>query len=233
MKDREKSIIAIIPARGGSKGILRKNLRELCGKPLIVHTIEGAVATPSITRVIVSTDDEEIGTISARTGAEVIWRPKEISGDLASSESALLHVLDYLRNNESYEPDLVVFLQCTSPLALPKDIDGTVHALIKENADSALSVTPFHYFLWRRDEFGNATGINHDKEFRPLRQEREPQFLETGAVYVMRTQGFREAKHRFFGRTAMYVMPWERCLEIDDPIDIRIAEILLGERVQS
>ena len=128
------------------------------------------------------------------------------------------------------ETELVVFLQCTAPLTLPEDIDGTIQALLDENADSALAVTSFHYFLWNQDESGNAVGINHNKRFRPLRQDCERQFLETGAVYVMRTQGFKETKHRFFGKTAIYVMPPERCLEIDEPVDLHIAEILMQEQ---
>jgi len=223
-------VLAIIPARGGSKGIPRKNLQLLAGKPLIAHSIEPAQQAQSVNRVVVSTDDPEIAAVSKQYGAEVIQRPAEISGDAASSESALLHALEYLQRTEEYEPDLLVFLQCTSPLTLPEDIDGTVHALLDENADSALAVTPFYYFLWRRDENGDAVGINHNKRIRPLRQQREPQFLETGAVYVMRTQGFKAARHRFFGKTAMYVMPPERCLEIDDPVDLRIAEVLMRER---
>jgi len=115
---------------------------------------------------------------------------------------------------------------------LPEDIDGTVQALLDENADSVLAVTPFHYFLWRWGEKGEIVDINHNKDVRLLRQEREPQFLETGAVYVMRTQGFKEAKHRFLGKTAMYVIPPERCLEIDEPIDFRIAEVLMREQMQ-
>ncbi|MGA9347281.1 MAG: acylneuraminate cytidylyltransferase [Anaerolineae bacterium] len=225
-------MLAIIPARGGSKGIPRKNVRLLAGKPLIAHTIDHARQARNVERVVVSTDDIEIATTSERYGAEVIWRPAEISGATASSELALLHALEYLQQTEGYEPDLVVFLQCTSPLTLPEDIDGTVQALLDEKADSALAVTPFHYFLWRWDEHGDAVGINHDKRVRPLRQQREPQLLETGAVYVMRTGGFRKAKHRFFGKTAMYVMPPERCLEIDEPIDFMIAETLLQHRQQ-
>ena len=224
--------LAAIPARGGSKGIPRKNILPLAGKPLIAHTIEQAHRAANVTRVAVSTDDPEIAAVSGRYGAEVIRRPAEISGDGASSESALLHALDHLREAEQYEPDIVVFLQCTSPLTLAEDIDGTVGALLGRNADSALAVTPFHYFLWRENEDGNAHGINHHKSVRPLRQEREPQFLETGAIYVMRTAAFREARHRFFGRTAMYVMPPERCLEIDEPVDLRIAELLMRERRQ-
>jgi N-acylneuraminate cytidylyltransferase len=221
--------VAIIPARGGSKGIPRKNLRFLAGKPLIAHTIEQALQARLVDRVLISTDDDEIAVVSEQYGAEVIWRPTDISGDAASSELALLHAIDYLRETEGYRPALVVFLQCTAPLTIPEDIDGTVRTLVEENADSALAVTPFHFFLWRRDKSGDAVGINHDKRLRPLRQEREPQFLETGAVYVMRTQGFKRAKHRFFGKTAMYVMPPERCLEVDEPVDFRIAEALMRE----
>jgi len=226
------SIVAIIPARGGSKGIPRKNVKLLCGKPLIGWTIEAALAARYVDRVVVSTDDPEIASVSSRFGAEVIMRPPELSGPWASSESALLHVLQTLQETENYQPTEVVFLQCTSPLTLPEDIDGTIRALFDENADSALAVTPFHYFLWRRDKTGDAVGINHDKQSRPMRQEREPQFLETGAVYVMRTEGFKKAKHRFFGKTVLYVMPPERCLEIDDPWDLRIAEVLMRERQQ-
>ncbi len=226
------SAVALIPARGGSKGIPRKNVRLLAGKPLLAHTIESARHAYSVRRVIVSTDDTEIAAVSEQYGAEVVWRPTELSGDAASSETALLHVLEYLQQTEGDLPDLVVFLQCTSPLTLPEDIDGTIQALLDENADSALATTPFHYFLWQRSEEGEAVGINHEKRGRLLRQQREPQFLETGAVYVMRTLGFLQAKHRFFGKTAMYVMPQERCLEIDEPVDLQIAETLMQKRAQ-
>lgn len=222
--------LAIIPARGSSKGIPRKNVRPLAGKPLIVHTLEQARASRSISRVVVSTDDAEIAAVARQYHADVVWRPAEISGDNASSELALLHTLDALRRDEGYEPDLLVFLQCTSPLTLAEDIDGTVQALLEARADTALAVTPFHYFLWCTDPQSDAIGINHDKQVRLLRQQREPQYRETGAVYVMRVEGFRQAQHRFFGRTAMYVTPPERCLEIDDPVDFQVAEVLLRER---
>lgn len=219
--------IAIIPARGGSKGIPRKNLQPLAGKPLVAHTIEQARAAHTIDRVLVSTDDAEIGAVAQHDGAEVIWRPAAISGDTASSEAALLHALDALQQSEGAAPELVVFLQCTSPLTQAADIDGAVHALLAEEADTALAVTPFHYFLWQQDEQGNAVGVNHEKAVRLLRQQRALQYRETGAVYVMRTAGFRQAKHRFFGKTALYIMPAERCLEIDEPFDLQVAEWLL------
>ncbi len=223
-------VLAVIPARGGSKGIPGKNVKIVAGKPLIAHTIQNAKKSKIIDRIIVSTDDKEIGDVAEQYGARVVWRPSEISGDSAASELALLHVLDFLEESEQYVPDILVFLQCTSPLTSAEDIDGTIEELLSRNADSALAVIPFHYFLWGYDELGNAVGINHEKETRLMRQQREPQLRETGGVYVMRTQGFRVAKHRFFGRTALHVTAPEHCLEIDEPDDITIAEMLLCEQ---
>ena len=225
--------LAIIPARGGSKGIPRKNVRPVGGLPLVGWTIEAARASGRVNRVVVSTDDPEIAEVSQRHGAEVVWRPSAISGDLASSEAALRHVLDHLRDTEGYVPELVVFLQCTSPLTAPEDIDGTIEALEREGADTALAAVPFHYFLWRRgDDDGDAVGINHDKAVRLLRQQREPEHLETGAVYVMKTAGFLDAGHRFFGKTALFEMPSERRWEVDDPVDLDVAEVLLRRRAR-
>jgi N-acylneuraminate cytidylyltransferase len=223
--------LAIIPARGGSKGIPRKNVRLLAGTPLIAYTIQQALRSRFVNRLVVSTDDAEIAAVAQQYGAEVVWRPAEISGDTASSESALLHVLETLQAQEGYQPDILVFLQCTSPLTLAEDIDGTVQALLDQDADSALAVIPFHYFLWRQTG-EDAIGINHDKSVRPLRQQREPQYLETGAVYVMRAAGFLQKQHRFFGKTAMYVMPAERRLEIDDPVDFEVAVVLMHAQEQ-
>lgn len=219
--------LAVIPARGGSKGIPKKNIRLLAGKPMIAWTIEAALQSKRVDRVVVSTDDEVIASTARRFGAEVVMRPAELAGDTASSESALLHVLETLRSAESYEPDVLIFLQCTSPLTAPGDIDGTVESLLNGPADTALAVTPFHYFLWRGTDAGRAEGINHDKRKRPMRQEREPQYLETGAVYAMRVPGFLTAKHRFFGTTSMYVMPPERCQEVDEPSDLAVTELRL------
>ncbi|MCU0723789.1 MAG: acylneuraminate cytidylyltransferase family protein, partial [Planctomycetes bacterium] len=113
--------LAIIPARGGSKGIPRKNLRPLGGKPLVVHSVDQALVCPRVGRVVVSTDDAEIAEVSRRAGAEVVERPAAISGDTASSESALLHVLDARKARGEEDPSLVVFLQATSPLRRPHD----------------------------------------------------------------------------------------------------------------
>lgn len=144
-------VLAIIPARGGSKGIPGKNLRPVGGRPLVEHVIKAAREARRVGRVVVSTDAPDIGAVAMAAGAEVVWRPADISGDLASSEAALLHVLDTLRETESFVPDVVVFLQCTSPLTQPEDIDATIEAMEREAADCALTVAPFHHFLWRTD----------------------------------------------------------------------------------
>lgn len=230
LDETDLECLAIIPARGGSKGIPRKNIHPLGGKPLIAYSIEQVRRARLVSRVVVSTDDTDIAAVSEEYGAEVVWRPAEISSDSASSESALLHTLKYLQDDEGYIPEILAFIQCTSPLTLAEDIDGTIQTLLDEGADSALAVTPFHYFLWKKQVSGDAIGINHDKQVRLLRQEREPQFLETGAVYSMRVSGFIQAQHRFFGKTALYIMPPERHLEIDEPVDFRIAAALLLEQ---
>ncbi|MET0247497.1 MAG: acylneuraminate cytidylyltransferase [Sphingomonas sp.] len=219
-----EQVLAIIPARGGSKGIPRKNVLPLAGKPLIAHTIAAARSARSVTRVVVSTDDPEIAEVSARYGAEVIWRPAELATDLAKSEDAMLHVIDTLQEREAYAPDVTVLLQCTSPLTSAEDIDGTILKLVQSGADSAFAATIFHYFLWQEDADGAAVAINHDSSVRLMRQERHPEYVETGAVYAMRTEGFRASRHRFFGRTILYETPVERRLEIDDPADFRLAE---------
>jgi len=223
-------IVAIIPARGNSKGILRKNLQFVNGKPLVAHSIESALSANLINRVVVSTDDPEIKSVSLQYGADVVVRPDEISGDKASSESAILHTLKELEQKENYKPEICVFLQCTSPLTIPMDIDNCIRLLMDQNADTALAVTDFHYFIWMYDEKGAAVGINHEKSIRKMRQERKHQFLETGAIYVMRTKGFKVHQHRFFGRTVMHSVPVERCFEIDEPIDLKIAEFLMRGR---
>lgn len=225
-------ILAIIPARGGSKGIPQKNIKYVAGKPLIAWNILAAKQSKYITRILVSTDDAAIAAVSREYGADVLWRPVEISGDTATSESALLHAVQTLKDNEGYEPELMVFLQCTSPLTATEDIDTCIEKLIDNNADSATTVSDFHYFLWKMTSDGTGDGINHDKRFRPRRQDREQQFIETGAVYVMRTRGFLENKHRFFGKIVLSEMPAERVHEIDEPVDLLVAEVRLRQLIK-
>lgn len=222
--------LAVIPARGGSKGIPGKNLRPVAGAPLVAHAIRAARGAKRVTRVVVSTDDSAIAAAARAEGAEVVRRPAAISGDTASSESALLHALEHLAAREGYRPDLLVFLQCTSPLTLPEDVDAAVAALRRQRADSAFTASPFHGFVWRTVPDGGAVGVNHDKTNRPRRQDREPEYLENGAVYVMKTGPFLAVQHRFFGKTVIVPMPPERALDIDEPADLARADEILRAR---
>jgi YrbI family 3-deoxy-D-manno-octulosonate 8-phosphate phosphatase len=216
---------AIIPARGGSKGIPRKNLQTVAGSPLIVRTVRAALGASSIDRVYVTTDDDEIAEVARAAGAEIVLRPTDLAGDTASSESALLHALTAIAELGVGEPDAVVMLQCTSPFTTPADIDGTTSLLGPDAADSAFTAAATHSFLWRRDARG-AQAVNHDAAMRPRRQDREQEFVETGAVYAMATPGFLERGHRFFGRTDLFEVPTERALEIDTPADLALANAI-------
>jgi N-acylneuraminate cytidylyltransferase len=218
-----KLAIAIIPARGGSKGIPNKNLQTVGGVTLLARTISACLQSASITTVYVSTDSEEIAAVASSCGAQVVRRPASLSGDNASSESALLHALDEIEKQTSL-PQNVLFAQCTSPFISHEDIDGVVGLLQKY--DSALTVTHNHAFIWRRDSSGNAIGINHDSAIRLPRQQLEPEYKETGAVYGMNIEQFRKSGHRFFGRIGMYEVPAERSMEIDEPEDLRLANVL-------
>lgn len=221
---RRVGSIAVIPARGGSKGLPGKNVRLLCGKPMITWTIEAARQASAIDQVFVSTDDDEIENISRRFGAEVVRRPKELSGDRASSESALLHTLDTL----GIRHGTLAFLQCTSPLTLPDDIDGTMGLLME--ADCAFTGTRWFGFVWKKSD-GGMEPVGHSKSHRPRRQDLPDYFLEVGAVYAMHVEGFLRARSRFFGRTAVYEIPPDRCVEVDDLDDFARAETLMRRRL--
>jgi N-acylneuraminate cytidylyltransferase len=217
------SAIAIIPARGGSKGIPNKNLQTVGGVTLLARTISACLKSDSISTVYVSTDSDDIAAAALNNGAQVIRRPADISGDTASSESALLHALNEIEKTSSL-PNNVLFAQCTSPFISHTDIDGILE-LLKEH-DSALTVTHNHAFIWRRDNAGNAIGINHDSAIRLPRQQLDPEFKETGALYAMNIDQFRKSGHRFFGRIGMYEVPADRSMEIDEPEDLRLANTL-------
>jgi N-acylneuraminate cytidylyltransferase len=217
------SAIAIIPARGGSKGIPNKNLQTVGGITLLARTVSACLKSDSITAVYVSTDSDEIAAVALKSGAQVIRRPADISGDTASSESALLHALNEIEKTSSL-PSNVLFAQCTSPFISHTDIDGILGLL--NDHDSALTVTHNHAFIWRRDNSGNAIGINHDSAIRLPRQQLDPEFKETGALYAMNIDQFRKSGHRFFGRIGMYEVPVDRSMEIDDPEDLRLANTL-------
>lgn len=221
--------VAVIPARGGSKGVPRKNVRPLGGAPLVARTIAAARAARLVDAVYVSTDDPEIAAVARAAGAEVVDRPREISGDQASSESALLHALDMIEA-EGDPVDTLVFLQCTSPFTTPQEIDACVAAIGRDGAVCAFSASANHGFLWSVGPDGFAAGVNHDHtKPRKRRQDLAPQYLETGAIYAMNAVAFRAAGVRFCGPAA--IVPVETApVEIDDEKDFALAEAILASR---
>ena len=224
-----KKTLAIIPARGESQGVPRKNIRLLAGKPLIAHTIEHALRSQSINRTIVSTEDAEIARIAQDYGAEVVLRPAEFSTDTASSESALIHVLDHLGRKEGYEPDYVVFMQCTSPIREPQDIDRAMDLILKEGADSLFSATPWHGFLWRENH-GLCESLNYDYSRRPRRQELVPQYRESGSIFIMKPWVLRKLDNRLGGKIVMYRMGFWSAFEIDSLEDFGLCELILSRK---
>ncbi len=221
------NIVAIIPARGGSKSIPKKNIKLLNGKPLLVYSIEAAIGTPSINRVIVSTDDSEISSLALKHGAEVVLRPIQLSGDEASSESALLHTLDYLREGEGYEPDLVVFLQATSPIREDDDIQLAIDAIIEANADSLFSACRVEGFVWRQFS-EQIVPINYDPIARPRRQDLKESVLEeNGSIYIFKPHILRKYNSRLGGKISIYPMSPLSSFQIDLPEDLATMEKLI------
>lgn len=216
------SIIAIIPARGGSKGIPKKNTIDFYGQPLISRSIQQAKAAQHIKEVYVSTDDKEIAEVSENYGAKIIWRPAELATDTSSSEDALLHAVDQIEKQGGI--DLVVFLQATSPLRDPEDIDGAIDKLITEGADSLFSAALLDDFcLWEfKDD--KLRGLTFDPHNRGRRQDRKPLFLENGSIYVFRPEILRSYNNRLGGKIAIYEMPFWKSYEIDTVDQIEVCE---------
>ncbi|GAA2046144.1 N-acylneuraminate cytidylyltransferase [Agromyces tropicus] len=219
---------AIIPARGGSQGLPGKNVARVGGVPLVARAVHAALAAERIGRVVVTTDDEEIAEVARGAGAELVERPADLAGATASSESALLHALDVLGARD--RAPVTVFIQATSPFIDPADLDAAVHRVETGERDVVFAATPTHGFLWREradDADGaSAIGVNHDPGDRPRRQDRQPEFLETGAFYVLRTDGFLRARHRFFGRVGIQRVHPDTAVEIDDAADLARARAL-------
>ena len=213
--------LALIPARGGSKGIPGKNLQEVEGVSLVGRSVQAALASTRVSRVVVSTDDDAIAAAARSHGAEVVRRPEHLSGDTASSESALLHALEQLSMDGPLPPQLV-FLQCTSPFTSGEQIDQVLAALDAPAVNSSFAVAAWHGFLWR----GDGRGINHDPLLpRQRRQDLEPAYLETGAIYAMDMAAFQDSGSRF-------CPPWQPVVlehpgpEIDTPSDLALCRAL-------
>lgn len=227
------SVVAIIPARGGSVGVPMKNLRRIGGIPLIARAVRACRAARHIDDVFVSTDDAAIAAAAGLAGAEIIQRPAELAGNEASSESALLHGLDDIADR-GIDAAVLVFVQCTSPFIRAEDLDRAVTMIDNDEADSVFAGIETYEFLWRDASTevppggGPMVGQNHDASVRPRRQDRRPDYRETGAFYVMRTEGFRRARHRFFGRTRVLPVSELASLEIDTAEELAVADAFAG-----
>lgn len=232
-------VLAIIPARGGSKGILRKNLRELLGKPLLQYPIDTARQSRFVDRIVVSTDDPEIGALAERLGVEVVWRPAELSTDTALVIDAIRYTLAYLKER-GYEPAVVTLLEATSPIRRVSDLDRSIEVVLNGQADSTATfceteVSPGR--IWRIDE---AAGIVEPllpgaQPFRP-RQQQPTGYQLNGQIYAFTPQilaAHPDAISIFLGRVYPVVTPRAMAIDIDEEFDLLIAEQVLRRYTQT
>jgi CMP-N-acetylneuraminic acid synthetase len=227
--------LGLIPARGGSKGVPRKNVRELGGKPLVAWTIESAKACLGVDRVVVSTDDEQIGDICRESGADVPFlRPADLARDDTPDRPVYDHAVEWLAEHAGYRPDAVVWLRPTAPLRKPQDIDASLGVLVETGCDSVRSVCPVeHHPYWMRT-------LEGDRLTPLLPQAGEDAFYQrqllpnvyrlNGAVDVVRCSSVAQTTGLFGGDVRGYVMPLERSVDIDSETDFTLAELLLDRR---
>lgn len=232
------SLTAFIFARGGSKGLPRKNVRPLAGKPLIAWAIEQALAVERIGRVIVSTDSDEIAAVADAYGAEVpFMRPSELSGDRAPEMLAWRHALDFLQKVEGAMPDPFISVPATSPLRIPQDIDACIDEYNQKGSDVVLTVTPARRSPWFnmvvRDGDGRCSLVNDDGDGRRVirRQDAPEVFDITTVAYVARAAYVFDHDNLFSGKLSATVVPVERATDIDTLLDFEIADFLMRKRL--
>jgi len=216
------STLAVIPARGGSKGVKRKNIRDLDGRPLIAFTIDAARMSSAVDRVVVSTDDQEIADIAAATGAEVPFiRPAELARDDTPTEPVLTHALNELDE----EFDQFVLLQPTSPLRTANHVTEAVEKYTSSEATSLLSVHQSKNYRWQYTAEG-AEQINFGGD-RSRRQDKQPEFAENGAIYITDVEAYLQTENLMYGQTELYKISERSAVDIDTPFDLWLAEQIL------
>jgi CMP-N,N'-diacetyllegionaminic acid synthase len=221
---------AIIPARGGSKGLEKKNIHPVAGLPLLGWSVLQALEAEHVDHVFVTTDDPAIAEVARQFGAEVIDRPAEISGDKATSEAALLHALDVIAARHGAEPEMVVFLQATSPLRKPGDIDRAIELFRSEEADSLISVTRADDLtIWEQRE-GDWNSVNFDYHNRGMRQDRPSQYIENGSIYLFTPAVLREFGNRIGRKLSVYPMEFWQTWEIDTIEEVDLVEFYLKQK---
>jgi CMP-N,N'-diacetyllegionaminic acid synthase len=221
-----RKTLAVVAARGGSKGIPNKNLIDLCGKPLIAWTVLQARAARGVDAVAVSSDSDAILAAAEAAGGIGVRRPNEISGDLASSESAWLHALNEV-DGRLGRFERVVALQATSPIREPSDIETALDAFDRDGLDSLLSVCEVEdYFNWRIGRDGPEP-INYDYHNRRMRQQIEKRYLENGSFYVLVPSLLREQSNRLGGKIGFHLMERHKMFQIDRPEDIKLCAAIM------
>lgn len=218
---QSSKILAIIPARGGSKGIPRKNIKPLAGEPLIARSIKAALASRFVDRVVVSTDDEEIAAVARKYRADVVMRPKELSADSTPMDPVLAHAVLSL-GKENYSPDAVLLLQPTSPLRTTKHIDEGVKTFLDGNFDSLVSVEIIRNGQHKIAEGGRLVPVFSKVQ---NRDKREPLVVENGALYISKVSLIKEGRIRG-DKIGFYEMDRYSSIDIDEPIDFVVAEQL-------
>jgi CMP-N,N'-diacetyllegionaminic acid synthase len=219
------STVCVIPVRGGSKGIPRKNLLPIAGKPLVVWTIEQALAVPGL-RVIVSTEDAEIADVSRTARAEVVMRPDGFAQDSTASEPAIEHVIETL-TARGERPDVVMFLQATSPVRLPGTLSRALGEFEASQADSMVGVVAESPFLWNNTHPATA---DYNFGHRPRRQDIPAdamKYRENGSIYITRTEVYERSHNRLGGNVELFIMDAVEATDIDTPADFSRAEALL------
>ena len=218
--------VAIIPARGGSKGIPRKNIKELCGKPLITYIIETALRVEELDRVIVSTEDKEIAEVAKKCGAEVpFMRPEELARDETPTLPVLQHAVKYLEEKENYKPDIVVLLYATSPLLKHERVSEGIKMLREGNFNSVLGVVEDrgHYWL----ETNNGYERLYPKALKN-RQFIKPLLKENGAIYICKRDILIEKNEIIGGKIGFLVMKRDESIDIDELLDFEFTEFLMN-----
>jgi len=224
------NILAIIPARGGSKGIPRKNIKNLNGKPLIFYTIREAKKSKFLSRIVVSTDDEKISNVSKRYGVDVIKRPKKLAKDTTSSEAVIKHAINYLKKKERFHADIVVLLQPTSPLRKVNDIDNSIKKFLNSNCSCVVTVcetshTP--YWMYKITKNDKLEKLIKSRKVIKRRQDAPIVYQLNGAVYVFHAKKFLKDESIVGGDVRAYVMPYERSIDIDNIFDLKLANLIL------
>jgi CMP-N-acetylneuraminic acid synthetase len=236
----QASVLALIPARAGSKGVPGKNTRALAGKPLLHYSCRCALESDQVTRTIVSTDCEQIAATARSGGAETPFlRPPELARDDSPTHDVIVHTLQWLECHEGAIPDVVVLLQPTAPLRHSSDVDAALERLLASDADSVVSVCPveahFHpewQFTVQGDTLQTYSGIPVGN-IPPRRQLLEPTYVRNGAIYAFRTDSFFAKKSIYGDRCLAFEMPRDRSVNIDTLSDWKSAEIYLQTFVGS